>query len=149
MANRDRAEGASVVVEAGQVGDAGDLHDRIEVTGDAVRAVQEPPRRTEPDGGVIAGQRRELPRVDGLVEGEQDQPEARVVPETLQKWSQVPCELGGDGDVGAEVWPEPLKQRTVVVAQRPDVELHDEAILHAHARQLHEQVTGEAPRVVR
>ena len=105
-------------------------------------AVVEPPRRPEPQRGVVAGQRRQLPRVGRLVEREHDQREARVVAEPLEQRPQVPRELRRDRDVGAHVGPEPLEERAVVVAERADVELHHQPVLDAHAGHLDEHVAA-------
>ena len=44
--------------------------------------------------------------------------------------------------------PEPLEQRAVVVAERADVELHDQAVVDAHAGKLDQHVAGEPAGVV-
>ena len=53
----------------------------------------------------------------------------------------------GHGDVGADVGTEPLEQRPIVVAQRADVELHDEAVFDAHPGELDQHVASEAARL--
>ena len=84
MACRQRRERARVVDEAGQVADAGRLDDAVEETVDAERAVVEPPRTSEQDGGVVAGERGELAAVRALVQREEDQRETRVVAAGLE-----------------------------------------------------------------
>ena len=109
VARGDRAEGAGVVVEAGGVVDPRRLRRHLAVAGHALDGVVEPPRRPEAQRGVVARQRRQLPRVGGLVEGEENQPEARVVPIGDEQVAQVPRVLGGDRDVAAFVRPKRRK----------------------------------------
>ncbi len=96
----------------------------------------------------MARERGKLARVGGFVEREQDESQARIVAETVQQGLQVSGELRGDGDIRADIGSKPLEQGTVVVAERADVQLHDQPVFDAHPRQLDQHVTAEAPRVV-
>ena len=72
----DRQEGAGVVVEADGVVEARGLGRLLAEAAHAFGAVVEPPGRAELAGRVVAGQRRQLARVGGLVEREEDDREA-------------------------------------------------------------------------
>ena len=109
VADRDRAEGARVVVETDRVVQPGRLDDLVEIASHAVEAVVEPPRRPEPDGRVVAGQWRELAGVGRLVEREQDQGETRIVPEPFQERPEIACELRRNRDIGTQVGPKRSK----------------------------------------
>ena len=109
----------------------------------------EPPRRPEPHGRVVPGQRRQLARVRALVEREEHEREPRVVAVRGEQRAQVARVLGGDRDVGARVGPEARRHARVVVAERARVELHHQPVLGAQARHLHQHVRLEAALVGR
>ena len=70
-----------------------------------------------------------------------------VVAACLEQRSQAARPVGRDRDVCADVAPEPLGERAVVVPQAADVELHHEAVVAAHPRELVQHVRLEPPRV--
>ena len=55
---------------------------------DALGAVEEPPRRSQPEGGVVPGQGRQLAAVGGLVQRVDHDGQARLVPESVEQWLQ-------------------------------------------------------------
>ena len=73
--------------------------------------------------------------------------EAGIVAVRLEQRSQAARPVGRDGDVAADVAPEPRGERAVVIAKAADVELHHEPVVAAHPRELVEHVRLEAPRV--
>ena len=121
--------------------------DPVEEAVDARRAVVEPPGAAEQHRGIVAGERRKLAAVGALVEREENDREARVVAARLEQRSQAARPVGRDRDVRADVAPEPLRERAVVVSQAADVKLHHEAVVAAHPRELVEHVRLEPPRV--
>ena len=100
VAGRDRQEGAGVVVEADGVVEAGGLGHRLAVAAHALRAVVEPPGRAELQRRVMAGQRRQLARIGGLVEGEEDDREVALVAEPVEQRLQRRDIVGRARDVG-------------------------------------------------
>src|SRR5581483_5131186 len=135
--------------EAREVADARRLDDAVEEAVDTERAVVEPPRASEKDGRVVAGERGELSAVRALVEREEDQGQARVVAARLEQGSETARPVGRHRDVPAEVTAEARGERRVVVAEAADVQLHDETVVEAHARELVQHVRFEAARVRR
>jgi len=91
----------------------------------------------------VAGERGELARVSRLVEGEQDQGQARLVAEPVEQRLEAADVVGRDRDVGALVAAEPGEHGGVVVAQRPGMELHDQAVVEAHPRHLDQHLAAE------
>ncbi len=81
VAGRDRQEGAGVVVEANCVVEAGGLGDLLAEPHHALGAVVEPPGRAQLQHRIVAGQRSQLAAADRLVQGEQDDRQARIVAE--------------------------------------------------------------------
>ena len=142
-----RGQRARVVDEAGEVVQPRRLGDPVEEAVDARGAVVEPPRAAEQDRGIVTGERRQLAAVGALVEREEDDGEARLVATRLEQRPQAARPVGRDRDVGADVVAEPFGERTVVVAQAADVELHDEPVVAAHAGELVQHVRLETPRV--
>ena len=147
MPGGKRSQGARVVDEAGEVVEPGRLGDPVEEPVDARRAVVKPPRAAERDGGIVTGERRQLTAVRALVEREQNDGEAGVVSVRLEQWAQPPRPVGRNRDVRADVAPEPLGKRAVVIAQAADMELHHEPVVAAHPCELVEHVRLEAARV--
>ena len=76
VAGRDRQEGAGVVDEARAAVEAGGLGDGRAEPQHRIGGVEEPPRRADEDARVEPGERRDLARVDRLVDGEQDEVQA-------------------------------------------------------------------------
>src|SRR5690606_7095141 len=124
VAGGDAREGPRVVDEAGEVVDARGLDDGVEVALEPEHRVEEPPRRAEAKGRVVAREQGELARVGGLVEGVRDQAEALLAAERVQQGVQAARPVDGDGDVGALVGPEALEDALVVVPEAAHVELH-------------------------
>ena len=81
--------------------------------------------------------------VVGLVQGEQDQRQAGGVAVAVQQRPQRMHIVGGGGDVGALVAPEPLEQPAVVVAETAGVDLHHQAVVQAHAGHHRQHVGAE------
>eukprot|EP00958_Prasinococcus_capsulatus_P028142 scaffold6341_cov188-Prasinococcus_capsulatus_cf.AAC.1 len=117
VAHRDGGQRARVVVEAGEVEEARGLGHLVEVAPHAVARVVEPPGRAHLQRGVHARQRRQLARVQRLVQGEDHQAQARVRAVALQQRAQRRGELRGDGDVAALVRAVLRLQRRAVVAE--------------------------------
>ena len=92
---------------------------------------------------ISAGDRSELPAVGGLINGEEDDVEARMGTESLQHRPQRLGELGLCGDVVALVLPVGLRDRRVVVPEDARMDLHDQAVLAGHLGHLVEHVGGE------
>ena len=147
MPRRERGQGTGVVDEAGEVVDPRGLDDAVEEAVDAGRAVVEPPGAAEQHRGIVAGERRELAAVGALVEREENDAEVRIAAACLEQRAQAARPVGRDRDVRADVAPEPLGERAVVIAQAADMELHHEPVVAAHARELVQHVRLEAPRV--
>ena len=91
----------------------------------------------------MARERRELARVRRLIEREQNQREAWVVPVRVEQGTKVARELRHHRDVTARIRPEPLGYHAVVITERTRVELHHEAVLARQASHLHEHVRLE------
>ena len=108
----------------------------------------EPPGRPQLDGGVVPGQRGQLAGVGGLVQGEEDERQARVVAVLGEQGAQAAGELALDGDVRPLVRAEALENQRVVIAELAHVELHYQAVLDAHAGAFHDHVAGEAGSVL-
>ena len=143
VAGRDRQERAGVVDESGRVGEAGGLGDRPAVAQHSFDAVEEPPRRAEAHGRVVPGQRGEFAAERRLVEGEHDEPEARVVAEPVEQRSEAVDVVDRSRDVGSHVATEAFEERAVVIAPGPGMELHHEPVLDAHRCHLHEDLTAK------
>ncbi len=93
--------------------------------------------------GVHPGEWCQLAGVGRLVEGEEDQAEAGIHPEPVEERSQAVDEVGGGGDVEATITSPPLVRGGVVVPERPRVELHDQAVVDRHRRELGEHLRPE------
>ena len=106
-----------------------------------------PPRRAEPNGRIVAGQRSELPAVGRFVEGEENQREHLFVTIRVQEWAKIACKLRGDGNIAAPVRAEARKERFVVIPERAGVELHNEAVVGGHPCHRHEKMGFPAPLV--
>src|SRR5512135_3879439 len=85
VARRNRQESPRVVVEPDGVVEARGLDRLFEEPQHSLVAVVEPPRRPEPQRGVMPGERRKFARVGGLVEREQDQREIALVAVAVEK----------------------------------------------------------------
>ena len=100
---RDRQEGAGVVVEADGVVEARRLGRHLAEAAHALRAVVEPPGRAQLQARIMAGERRQLARIGALVEGEEDDRQARLVAEPVEQRLQRLDIIGARRDVGALV----------------------------------------------
>src|SRR6266545_4467093 len=98
---RDRQKRARVVVESYRVVEARGLGRLLAEAQHALRAVVEPPRRTELKYWIVARQRRKLARVDGFVEREQNHREAGIVAEAVEQRFERPDIVGAGRDIGA------------------------------------------------
>ena len=75
MPRRNRGVGACIIIEAGGVVDSGRFHDKIEVAGNAVQAVVEPPGRANFERRIMSGQGRQFARIRCFVQIEQNKGE--------------------------------------------------------------------------
>src|SRR5689334_2413575 len=99
----DGAEGARVVVEPRRVVDARRLRRELTVARHPLDGIVEPPGRAEAYGRIVTGERRQLTRVCRLVQREQHEGEARIVPVRVEQRVKVSRVLGRDGNVGSFV----------------------------------------------
>ena len=146
--NGDGGIGPRVIVEARGVVETAGLRDQFSEAHHAVPAVEEPPRRPQTHGRVVAREGCQFPREGRFVQHEDDQAEARLAAEAVEQRLQVARELGRNRDVRAHVRSVVLENRPVVVAQRTGMELHHETVLGTHARHFHQHVGREGRRVV-
>ena len=144
-----REQRPGVVVEPDGVGEAGGLGDQLAEPADALGAVVEPPRRSEPQRRVVAGERGQLPAVGALVERVDDDGQRRLVAEPVEQRLERAHVVHRLGDVGALVGPEAGGQRGVVAAPRAGVELQHEPVVEAHGRHLDQHLAPEPLGVAR
>src|SRR5262249_32262659 len=85
VARGNRQERAGVVVESDGVREARGFRRLLAEAQHAFGAVEEPPRGAELEDRVVAGERRELSRIDRLVEGKQDHGQVALVAETVEQ----------------------------------------------------------------
>ena len=57
------------IVEPGGIVQTGGFHHLVEIAAHAVQAVEEPPGRAKPQGGVVPGERRQLAAVGAFIQG--------------------------------------------------------------------------------
>ena len=138
------AECPCIIVEPRRVVNPCRLRRPLAVTLHPLDGVVEPPGRPQADGWIVPRERRQLAGIGGLVEGEEDEAEVKIVAVGVEQRPQVARVLGGDGDVAPLVLAEAVEDGAVVVAQRSRMDLHDHAILGRHARHLHQHVRLEA-----
>ena len=139
----DGQQGAGVVVEPRRVGKARRLGHGAPVTEHGLVAVEEPPRRSQEQRGVMARQWCQLTAERRLVEGEEDEAQSNVVADHVEQRLEAFGEFDGAGDVGAPVPTEALVEQGIVIAPRPGVKLHDQAVVDAHASHLEQQLAAE------
>src|SRR3984893_6493837 len=111
--NREKCTG--VVVESDRVIEAGRLGALSPESQHGLGGVVEPPRRTQLEAGIVAGQRREFPRVGALVERKQNQQKISARAEAIQQWFERRCEVGLGGKISAFVAAEAVAQSLVVI----------------------------------
>ncbi len=140
---RDRHERTRVVVESDGVVEARRLGRLLAEPQHALRAVVEPPRRTQLQRRIVARQRRQFARVDGLVEREQDDRQRGLVAEAVEQRSQRAHVVGPGGDVRPLVAAEAAHHERIVIAQAARVNLHDEAVVDAHRGHLGQDLATE------
>ncbi len=91
----------------------------------------------------MPGERRELARVRGLVEREQDDGEVALVAEAVEQRFQRVHVVGARRDVGAHVAAEARIEQRIVVAERARMDLHHQTVIEAHAGHLGEHLRAE------
>src|SRR5690606_4497184 len=84
VSRRNAGKSAGVVVESGGVVQSCGFDDLVEVAAHPVQTVEEPPRRTQLECGVVPRKRRKFSPVSGLVKCEQNQRKLWVVPKGIQ-----------------------------------------------------------------
>lgn len=91
----------------------------------------------------MTGERREFPRIGGLVERKDDDVEIALVAEPVEQRLQGAHVFGRRGNVAALVLAEGAVDPRIVVAHRAGVDLHDEPVDDAHARHLGQHLRAE------
>ena len=134
---RDRG----IVVEADGVGKAGRLDHRPVEAPHALGTVEEPPRRTKPQCGVVPGQGGQFPAIGRLVEGVRNHRQAGLVAEPVEEG------LGGRSPPHGGC-PPPCRDRSgrrgrIVVSPRAGVDLEGEAVVEAHGGHFDEHLAPE------
>ena len=108
-----------------------------------------PPGRPEPQARIVAGQRSKLPRVSALIEREQNDREVAGVAHRIKHRLEGVDIFGPRRNVAPLVTTVTGEQRTIMVAKRAGVNLHDHAILNRHARHLGQHLRAEQFRIRR
>src|SRR5258707_9933091 len=130
MASWNGTERARVVCEPGRVLDPSGLGSLLPKARHPLDRIVEPPGSAEEHRRIVTREWGQLSAVGGLIEHEHDESKARVVSICVEKRSQIPCELCGDGDVPTAIGSKAARYELVVIAQRARVQLHHQAILH-------------------
>src|SRR5258708_9532126 len=103
VARGNRKKCTGVVVESDRVVEAGRLGGLSPESQHRLGSVVEPPRRTQLEAGVMAGQRREVPGVGALVEREQNQQKIAARSEAIPQGLEPRSEVGLGGGMSALV----------------------------------------------
>src|SRR6202051_4799514 len=106
--NREKCTG--IVVESDRVIEACRLGALPPESQHGLGGVVEPPRRTQLEAGVVAGQRREFPRVGALVERKENEQKIASRAKAIQQWFERRSEAGLGGEVSALVAAEAVEQ---------------------------------------
>ncbi len=91
----------------------------------------------------MPGQRGQLAAVGGLVQGEDDDRQARLATEPVQQGLEGAHIVGPLRDVGALVAAEGSEQRRIVVPIRARMDLHHQPVVEAHAGHLGQHLCAE------
>src|SRR6185312_16357397 len=125
---RDGQEGAGVIVESDGVVEPGRFRRVLTKTQHSFGTVVKPPGRPQLQARIVARQRRQLTAVASLIQGEQNQ-RLHV--------------LGRTGDIAAFVASILIEKAPVVIAESAGVNLHHQAVIHAHLRHLEKHLRTE------
>ena len=116
MARRDRQIGARIVVEADRIVETGGLRGQFTEAAHTFRTIMEPPCGTKAQGRIVARQRREFPAVAGLIKGEEDKRQARIVAKCIEQRFQFLDIARRARNIGALVRSEPFERGRIVIA---------------------------------
>src|ERR1035437_8515861 len=78
-------KGTGIVVETHRIVETRRLRRLLAVAHHALRTVMEPPCRTQPQAGIMPGQRSQFAAVGGLVQGEEDKSELALIAEAIEQ----------------------------------------------------------------
>ena len=143
VAGGDREIGAGVVVEADGIVEAGRLRGQLAEAQHRFGRIEEPPARPEPQRRVVPGERGELARIAGLVQGERDDGEVRLVADGVEQGLQRLDIVGRGRDVAAHVAAKLFEQRSVVIAPGAGMDLQHEPVVETHLRHLGQHLAAE------
>ena len=96
----------------------------------------EPPRGTEPQAGIMAGQGRQLAGVGALIQGEQDQGEIRARADSIEEGLQGADIVGARWNVRSLIGAEPAQKPWIMIAPGACMQLHDHAVVARHQSHL-------------
>src|SRR5579875_1945799 len=149
VTRRNRGIGAGIVVKTCQVLDSRRLDRGIKETAHAQDAIKKPPGRPQAQRWIVSGQRREFTTIGCLVKIEEYQRQTLLAPEAVQQGLEVARKLAGDRDIRAHIAAKARENLRIMVACAANMQLHDQTVLHAHARHFNQHVAGETPGLIR
>ncbi len=88
-------------------------------------------------------QRRQFARIGAFIEREEDDRQPRLVPEPVEQRFERLHIVGARGDIRPHVAAEVREQLVVMVAEAAGVDLHHQAIVHAHRRHFGEHLRAK------
>src|SRR5882672_10337880 len=97
----------------------------------------------------MAGKRRKLAAIAGLIEREYDDREAWLIAEPVQQRLEGMRVVDAVRNIRADVTTIFAEEPRVVIAERARMNLHDQAVVEAHACHLGEHLRAEQFRLAR
>ncbi len=95
----------------------------------------------------MSGQRRQLARIIGLVEREQDDGQRRMIAEAVEQRLQLAHILCRDRQIAADIPAIAGEQFGIVIAEHAGMDLHHHAVVARHARELGQHLGAEQLRI--
>src|SRR4051794_2975772 len=143
MTGRNGEKCARVVIKADRIIKASRFRRHFTEASHSLRTVVEPPGRAEPQARVVPRKWRKFSRVCALIQGEQNDRQSRIIPETIEERLKRLHIFDALRDVGALVATKLKVKCAIMISERARVNLHHHSVLDAHGRKFSEHLRSK------